>query len=113
MDTDHPKQSHPQAATLAASLLPVPRFRHFLEPCHPWIATLCVQDFRFPQRTVLVLGREKEGIPADVLAVLHHTVEIPQLGVVRSLNVHVSGAIALYEYTRQGLERQGADGSSA
>ena len=28
-------------------------------------------------------------------------VEIPQLGVVRSLNVHVSGALAVWEYTRQ------------
>jgi tRNA guanosine-2'-O-methyltransferase len=55
---------------------------------------------------VLVLGREKEGIPADVLAVLHHTVEIPQLGLIRSLNVHVSGAISAYEYTRQRLEGQ-------
>ena len=27
--------------------------------------------------------------------------EIPQLGVVRSLNVHVSGAIAIWEFTRQ------------
>ena len=28
-------------------------------------------------------------------------VEIPQGGVVRSLNVHVSGAIAVYEYSRR------------
>ena len=62
------------------------------------------QDFRFPDKTVLVVGREKEGIPADVLAQLHDTVEIPQLGLIRSLNVHVSGAIAAYEYTRQQLE---------
>lgn len=48
-----------------------------------------------------LLGREKEGIPADLLGLLHTTVEIPQLGLIRSLNVHVSGAIAVYEYTRQ------------
>jgi tRNA(Leu) C34 or U34 (ribose-2'-O)-methylase TrmL len=41
------------------------------------------QAFSFPRRTVLLLGREKEGIPADLLALMHHTVEIPQLGVVR------------------------------
>lgn len=50
---------------------------------------------------VLVLGREKEGIPVDIIHVLDACLEIPQLGVVRSLNVHVSGAIALWEYTRQ------------
>ncbi|CAA6657139.1 unnamed protein product [Spirodela intermedia] len=50
---------------------------------------------------VLVLGHEKEGIPVDVIHCLDACLEIPQLGVVRSLNVHVSGAIALWEYTRQ------------
>ncbi|KAL6279881.1 hypothetical protein ACE6H2_016762 [Prunus campanulata] len=55
----------------------------------------------FPKKTVLVLGREKEGIPVDIIHVLDACLEIPQLGVVRSLNVHVSGAIALWEYTRQ------------
>ena len=57
--------------------------------------------FVFPDRTVLVLGREKEGIPVDIIHILDACVEIPQLGVVRSLNVHVSGAIAVWEYTRQ------------
>ncbi|CAN1333845.1 Probable methyltransferase TARBP1 [Linum perenne] len=60
-----------------------------------------LDQFEYPQKTVLVLGREKEGIPVDIIHVLDACVEIPQLGVVRSLNVHVSGAIALWEYTRQ------------
>ena len=55
-------------------------------------------------KTVLVLGQEREGIPAAILDILDGTIEIPQLGLVRSLNVHVSGAIALYEYTRQHLQ---------
>lgn len=50
---------------------------------------------------VLVLGREKEGIPVEIIHMLDACIEIPQLGVVRSLNVHVSGALALWEYTRQ------------
>lgn len=37
----------------------------------------------------------------DIIHILDACIEIPQLGVVRSLNVHVSGAIALWEYTRQ------------
>ncbi|KAG0553292.1 hypothetical protein BDA96_01G581400 [Sorghum bicolor] len=60
-----------------------------------------LDGFVFPDRTVLVLGREKEGIPVDIIHILDACVEIPQLGVVRSLNVHVSGAIAVWEYTRQ------------
>ncbi len=39
----------------------------------------------------------------QVIELLDATIEIPQLGVIRSLNVHVSGAIAMYEYTKQGL----------
>lgn len=50
---------------------------------------------------MLVLGREKEGIPPEIISMLDATVEIPQLGVIRSLNVHVSGAIAIYEYSKQ------------
>ena len=62
-----------------------------------------LSEFVFPRRTVLLLGAEKEGVPADLLDVLDVAVEIPQLGVVRSLNVHVSAACAIYEFTRQGL----------
>lgn len=62
-----------------------------------------LQQYEFPRKAVLVLGAEREGISAELLALLHDTVEIPQLGVIRSLNVHVSSAIAIYEYTRQGL----------
>ncbi|CAM8877721.1 unnamed protein product [Rhodiola kirilowii] len=60
-----------------------------------------LDQFSFPKKTVLVLGREKEGIPIDIIHILDACIEIPQLGVVRSLNVHVSGAIAIWEYTRQ------------
>jgi tRNA G18 (ribose-2'-O)-methylase SpoU len=48
---------------------------------------------------LLVLGREKEGIPVNLIQVLDACMEILQLGVIRSLNV--SGAIAVWEYTRQ------------
>ncbi|XP_050228591.1 uncharacterized protein LOC126677835 [Mercurialis annua] len=60
-----------------------------------------LDQYAFPKKTVLVLGREKEGVPVDIIHILDACIEIPQLGVVRSLNVHVSGAIALWEYTRQ------------
>jgi len=50
---------------------------------------------------------EKEGIPVEVIQVLDMCVEIPQLGVIRSLNVHVSAAIAVWEYTKQQIDRSG------
>jgi tRNA G18 (ribose-2'-O)-methylase SpoU len=51
--------------------------------------------------TVLLLGKEKEGIPIEYLQVVDQCIEIPQYGIIRSLNVHVSGAIAIWEYTKQ------------
>ncbi|ONK73420.1 uncharacterized protein A4U43_C04F31310 [Asparagus officinalis] len=65
-----------------------------------------LDKFSFPVKTVLVLGREKEGIPVDIIHILDACIEIPQLGIIRSLNVHVSGAIALWEYTRQQRSKQ-------
>ena len=39
---------------------------------------------------------------------LDDCVEIPQSGVVRSLNVHVSGALVVWEYVRQALGKSSA-----
>ena len=61
----------------------------------------CLGGFRFPQKTVLLLGNEREGLPPELLAAVDYCVEVPQRGVVRSLNVHVTGAIIIWEYVRQ------------
>lgn len=53
-------------------------------------------------KTVLLLGKEREGIPMQYLQAVDRCIEIPQFGMIRSLNVHVSGAIAIWEYTKQG-----------
>jgi tRNA guanosine-2'-O-methyltransferase len=65
-----------------------------------------LSDFSFPTNrpTILLLGKEKEGIPVQFLRAVDQCVEIPQLGVTRSLNVHVSAAISIWEYTRQRIE---------
>ncbi|XP_077469616.1 tRNA (guanosine(18)-2'-O)-methyltransferase TARBP1 [Stigmatopora argus] len=62
-----------------------------------------LQDYQFPEKTLLLLGNEREGIPANLLQLLDVCVEIPQQGVIRSLNVHVSAALLIWEYTRQRL----------
>ncbi|KAM9726926.1 putative methyltransferase TARBP1 [Menidia menidia] len=62
-----------------------------------------LQDYQFPEKTLLLLGNEREGIPANLLQMLDVCVEIPQQGVIRSLNVHVSAALLIWEYTRQRL----------
>ena len=39
--------------------------------------------FQFPERCVLLLGNEQNGVPAPLLAALDVCVEIPMLGVTR------------------------------
>ncbi|RUS72993.1 hypothetical protein EGW08_019241 [Elysia chlorotica] len=65
-----------------------------------------LHHYKFPKKTLLLLGNEKEGIPVDILQSLDVCVEIPQLGIIRSLNVHVCGALIVWEYTRQVLQQQ-------
>lgn len=58
-------------------------------------------ECKLPEKIVLVLGSEREGIPARILAEMDFCVEIKQAGITRSLNVQTAAAVALYEYRRQ------------
>jgi TrmH family RNA methyltransferase len=57
-------------------------------------------EIDFDEQVVLVLGAEREGLPADVLATCAETATIPLGGGAESLNVATAGAIALYEARR-------------
>ena len=50
---------------------------------------------------MLLVGSEKEGIPAVVLSACDILVEIPQRGITRSLNVQTAVSIVLFDYVRQ------------
>jgi RNA methyltransferase, TrmH family len=52
------------------------------------------------ERTVFVLGAEREGLPEDVVASCDAVASIPIAASAESLNVAVAGAIALYEWNR-------------
>ncbi|CBZ29660.1 conserved hypothetical protein [Leishmania mexicana MHOM/GT/2001/U1103] len=69
-------------------------------------ASVPLEQFSFPERCAVVLGAEGQGVPAPLIPLLDVCVEIPQYGLIRSLNVHVAGAITMYEYTRQHLMAQ-------
>ncbi|XP_043277155.1 uncharacterized protein [Venturia canescens] len=62
-----------------------------------------LNEMEFDKKTILLLGNEKDGIPANLIPLLDTCVEIPQNGVVRSLNVHVTGAICIWQYAKQHL----------
>jgi len=48
------------------------------------------------RRTVILLGHEHLGLPLEVQPMLDQVVEIPMLGVGKSLNVAVAGSLVLY-----------------
>jgi tRNA G18 (ribose-2'-O)-methylase SpoU len=58
-----------------------------------------------PDKVVLVLGHEQRGVPVDLLNEADFVCEIPQLGLVRSLNVRTTAEMFLFEYTRQRATR--------
>ncbi|KAI5203365.1 hypothetical protein E4T39_04176 [Aureobasidium subglaciale] len=59
------------------------------------------ESCKLPEKTLLVMGREKEGVPAHVLGECDMLVEIPQKGVTRSMNVQTAAGVVLFEYARQ------------
>lgn len=58
------------------------------------------QRKQLPEKCVLILGAERTGIPASILGVVDHCIEIRQWGVIRSLNVQTAAAIVCYEWRR-------------
>jgi len=60
-----------------------------------------------PERCVLVVGNEREGVPGDLLVECDVLVEIEQKGVTRSLNVQTAVGVVGFEYCRQRQRQQG------
>jgi len=60
-----------------------------------------LHDFRFPRKTLLVIGNERLGLSQEVLDVVHDVVEIPVWGLPHSYNAACAANMALYEYCRQ------------
>lgn len=59
-----------------------------------------LQDFRLQEqsRYAIVLGNEVNGVEQDVVDMSDYCIEIPQYGTKHSLNVSVSGGIAIWHF---------------
>ncbi|HEX8762275.1 MAG TPA: TrmH family RNA methyltransferase [Candidatus Saccharimonadales bacterium] len=58
--------------------------------------SVLLPEFRTPQKIVLLVGREVEGVEAEVLALCDTALEIPMFGTKESFNVVQAAAIVLY-----------------
>jgi tRNA G18 (ribose-2'-O)-methylase SpoU len=63
--------------------------------------SVCLYDFSFSPRTVLVIGHERHGLDQSTLDVLDQVVEIPVFGLPYSYNVVTATAMVLYEFCKQ------------
>ncbi|KAK9469055.1 hypothetical protein V1512DRAFT_280871, partial [Lipomyces arxii] len=64
-------------------------------------SVLLSNELMFPQKLVLILGKEKEGIPPELLRELDTAVEIKQVGIVRSMNIQTATAVVVQAYAAQ------------
>ncbi len=55
----------------------------------------------YPERPCFVLGAELGGLPPEILDAADLIVQIPQWGLVPSLNLAVAGSIVIYDYLGQ------------
>lgn len=69
-------------------------------------------EFKWPRRCLLLLGAEGRGVPASLIPLLDFCVEIPQLGVIRSLNVAAATALTVFSYSQQHALAEATGGGS-
>ncbi len=55
----------------------------------------------FTQRVALVFGNEHEGVSEEIRSLADGNFIIPQVGIIKSLNISVACAVSLYEAFRQ------------
>lgn len=58
-------------------------------------------ELNLTQKTALVFGNEHSGISNEIIAMADGNFIIPQVGIIKSLNISVACAVSLYEAYRQ------------
>lgn len=64
-------------------------------------SALSLYDIVFTGRVALVFGNEHDGVSEEIRALADGNFIIPQVGMIRSLNISVACAVSLYEAFRQ------------
>ena len=55
-------------------------------------------EYNFPENPLFLLGAEKGGLPVSVKTKKYPIIEIPQFGLIHSLNLSSAGSIVIYHY---------------
>jgi len=60
-----------------------------------------IYDYKFAEKTALLIGHERHGITDEELKVVDDCIEIPVYGLPHSYNVVTATTMGVYEYCRQ------------
>lgn len=63
--------------------------------------SVSVYEVDFTQSTALVFGNERRGVSEQMCALADGNINIPQVGMLQSLNISVACAVCIYEAFRQ------------
>lgn len=69
-----------------------------------------IEDVDFSQPTAIVLGNEKEGVSAEMIAAADDVVVFPMVGFVQSFNISVAAALVLAQIRSDRIRRRGKNG---
>ncbi|ODV57952.1 tRNA (guanosine(18)-2'-O)-methyltransferase ASCRUDRAFT_40104, partial [Ascoidea rubescens DSM 1968] len=58
-------------------------------------------QLKFPKKSLILIGKEREGIPGELLCELDFCVEIKQTGIIRSMNIQTATAIVVNAYSME------------
>jgi tRNA (guanosine-2'-O-)-methyltransferase len=64
-------------------------------------SSIDLYDIDFTEKVALVFGNEHSGVSEEVLPLVDGNFIIPQVGIIRSLNISVACAVTVYEAFRQ------------
>ena len=76
------------------------RYDHILAT-HLGESAQSLYDLDLTRKVALVFGNEHEGVSTEILKYTDGNFIIPQVGIIRSLNISVACAVSLYEAYRQ------------
>lgn len=62
--------------------------------------THCIYETDWTQNSALILGNEHSGVSPELRALCDRSIQIPQAGMIQSLNISVACAVILYEAFR-------------
>ena len=110
------KKFGPRSSSSAAKWLTVHQFEN-VEECftelrkkygrimttHLGSGSVNLHDIDFTESIALVFGNEHSGVSEEIRALADGNFVIPQVGIIRSLNISVACAVSLYEAYRQKL----------